>query len=457
MVVRGLRILFVRKYNKVINSQINEVTKLYANIQNTQATATAECGVPRTHIAPSVDVGQAQQVKFDQEMKNLWTFPPTLMGGVVSPYSNTGLKCDEQLMRDWQSMNEVALYTDGNKPVLVLVSQAADYEVAFIDQLSFTFSRQTFEHLFSNIEIKEIITPENFNDCMSQLSHEIDNTCIDALKTVMDDIFGFSLGSNGNGRNGYKKSVNLTVENGANCGFIAIGGNSETINIAITGQGCANASYGWQERLYTFLKTAKRAKLTRIDLANDDYYGDYMSIEYMDSLYDMGGFYSFGRPPKHAIQGDWKNLVDGRTIYIGSRGSAKYCRIYEKGKQLKSVDYPDWVRCEVEFHSGDVVLPLDMILKTSEYFLNAYPCFKDLFDRPECEQCKVQYIKRASKIAIDTALTTLKHQFGKYIGFFELWFDDSKIALKAMSSDVFQVPKRLLVTQTDLQKIGAVA
>ena len=162
MAVRGLRILFVRKYNKVINSQINEVTKLYANIQNTQATATAECGVPRTHIAPSVDVGQAHQVKFDQEMKNLWTFPPTLMGGVVSPYSNTGLKCDEELMRDWQSMNEVALYTDGNKPVLVLVSQAADYEVAFIDQLSFTFSRQTFEHLFSNIEIKEIITPENF-------------------------------------------------------------------------------------------------------------------------------------------------------------------------------------------------------------------------------------------------------------------------------------------------------
>ena len=105
---------------------------------------------------------------------------------------------------------------------------------------------------------------------------------------------------------------------------------------------------------------------------------------------------------------------------------------------MNSVDYPDWVRCEVEFHSGDVVLPLDMILKTSEYFLNAYPCFKDLFDRPECEQCKVQYIKRASKIAIDTALTTLKHQFGKYIGFFDLWFDDSKIALKAMSSDVIK-------------------
>ena len=49
--------------------------------------------------------------------------------------------------------------------------------------------------------------------------------------------------------------------------------------------------------------------------------------------------------------GDWHRRVRGRTVYIGSRSSAVFLRIYEKGKQMRQnglVDASlDWVRVEL--------------------------------------------------------------------------------------------------------------
>jgi hypothetical protein len=47
--------------------------------------------------------------------------------------------------------------------------------------------------------------------------------------------------------------------------------------------------------------------------------------------------------------GDFHREENGRTINIGSRSSAAYKRLYEKGKQLKLPDHPNWVRDELEF------------------------------------------------------------------------------------------------------------
>jgi hypothetical protein len=47
---------------------------------------------------------------------------------------------------------------------------------------------------------------------------------------------------------------------------------------------------------------------------------------------------------KHS--GDFHRQQDGRTLYIGSRKSPVFQRVYEKGKQ-QNTD-PDWVRAEVE-------------------------------------------------------------------------------------------------------------
>ncbi len=45
--------------------------------------------------------------------------------------------------------------------------------------------------------------------------------------------------------------------------------------------------------------------------------------------------------------GDWHRNEAGRTIYIGSRKSAVFLRIYEKGKQLGAPESLDWVRVEL--------------------------------------------------------------------------------------------------------------
>jgi hypothetical protein len=47
--------------------------------------------------------------------------------------------------------------------------------------------------------------------------------------------------------------------------------------------------------------------------------------------------------------GDFHREQNGRTINIGSRTSAAYKRLYEKGRQLKLADHPYWVRDELEF------------------------------------------------------------------------------------------------------------
>lgn len=47
--------------------------------------------------------------------------------------------------------------------------------------------------------------------------------------------------------------------------------------------------------------------------------------------------------------GDFHREQNGRTINIGSRTSAAYKRLYEKGKQLKMESHPYWVRDELEF------------------------------------------------------------------------------------------------------------
>jgi hypothetical protein len=47
--------------------------------------------------------------------------------------------------------------------------------------------------------------------------------------------------------------------------------------------------------------------------------------------------------------GDFHRQENGRTINVGSRSSAAYKRLYEKGKQLKLDQHPFWVRDELEF------------------------------------------------------------------------------------------------------------
>lgn len=54
-----------------------------------------------------------------------------------------------------------------------------------------------------------------------------------------------------------------------------------------------------------------------------------------------------------SLQGDWLDGKKGRTMYLGSRKATHFCRIYEKGHEMRqkniNPDAPlDWVRVEFE-------------------------------------------------------------------------------------------------------------
>jgi DNA relaxase NicK len=130
----------------------------------------------------------------------------------------------------------------------------------------------------------------------------------------------------------------------------------------------------------------------------------------------------------------------GRTLNIGSRESGKYLRLYEKGRAEGDPD-DNWQRAEVEFKSKDRVLPFDMLLAPSEYFIAAYPCF--LFLAEDKQPARIETMVKAAKINAHAALEIIKHQYGKYINIFKQVFEPEELINIISCSDPLAYPKRL--------------
>lgn len=347
----------------------------------------------------------------------------------VRPYSNTGLKFDamQQLQgeyKDYPLQETIMILTDeGPKPVLI--RRPAANEVAVVDWLNVTISKETF-----------------YRRCKDLAQDEADVACIEQLNAVLKDILGFGTCEElPRGKNYYNRTFALENE----CGSVSIGGQNDTILIMLTGNGCSLANYGWEHALYKWLKTeAVRPKITRIDYAHDDLTGDLIGVEWADSQDDIGGFNSGGRNPEIGKLGDWKRPNGtGRTFTVGKRVSSKYCRIYEKGRQLGDVDSP-WVRAEVEYKAKHYHLPLEALINASEHFLAAYPCFH-VFDscaKPQKFEVKVQ----EAEIIWEKAIQVTRHQFSKYLKAFRDYYDDDSTVLDMLMPDPDnpnQYPKRL--------------
>lgn len=89
---------------------------------------------------------------------------------------------------------------------------------------------------------------------------------------------------------------------------------------------------------------------SRVDVAMDFKEGPELFGVLVDWLVE----YANACNPKMAVdyRGDWSNASKGRTLYIGSRKSATYIRLYEKGFQQLAIGNPeadpDWIRFEAE-------------------------------------------------------------------------------------------------------------
>lgn len=227
------------------------------------------------------------------------------------------------------------------------------------------------------------------------------------------------------GGNGYENRAAIPG------GFVYWGGRKQrgTVHVSLSGEGCArieNAQWpiiaGWLQE--------HQAKLTRVDLAHDDFDAQIVNMQRAVEWYKQGGFNAGGRTPEHNLKGDWldSNSPKGRTLNVGNRKNGKLCRIYEKGKEQGDPTSP-WVRFEVEWRAKSRVLPYDMLTQPGKYLAGAYPCAKFL----NIEQCKIKTLFRGGKITFDRALDNLRQQGGKLINF----------ALSIFGGDYAQLVERI--------------
>lgn len=175
---------------------------------------------------------------------------------------------------------------------------------------------------------------------------------------------------------GYVKGYKICAKNNdfEVCGAIEFSEKFSRVILTLSGKGCAHieaidANYG----ILSSLAAPPNVRLTRLDLAHDDYCGN-ASIQKVDRDYSRGLYDPVrGKRPKKRHMG---NKEGGRSRYIGGDKAFKQILIYEKAKQLGIThsDLVNWVRSEVRFrqNSRDSI-PKEAIEKRQDYFYSAFP------------------------------------------------------------------------------------
>ncbi len=278
----------------------------------------------------------------------------------LPPLCNTGGKSKFEAGRMTEGRQDLETITlvldEGITKEVVIRAHGWGDDLAHVDQVSFTCHESTC-HIIAGARL------------VSDLEHVM------AMSAKLQEIFGFGVShQRPKGMHFYKQSWVLGQEDVC-YGNLHYGGQRNSMCVQITGAGALAAHEGWEKRLYDFLTTeAQNPRLTRVDLAFDDFAGDY-TVDIADSDYEVGLFNCGGRHPHVEHRGDWKRPDgSGRTIYLGKRVNGKFCRIYEKGKE-QGCKTSDWVRVEVEFKNVDRVLPFDILLSAGSYLAGAYPAF----------------------------------------------------------------------------------
>ncbi|MDC5636987.1 replication initiation factor domain-containing protein [Acinetobacter baumannii] len=322
----------------------------------------------------------------------------------------------------------------------VAVAVPTKNEAVGVDWVTFSFAPTSLSSKVKSIIVEPAFEEDYYDDLIKFY-----------LEPMLYEIFGFGLGEKRkSGMHHCKYSWNLADD----MGLVLYGHNSSKIFIQLNGTGCSLSRKGWQQRLFDFLTIAHDSKLSRVDLAFDDFEGQYLDLDIANKWDSEGLFCTNGRTPDSFHLGCWKRPNGkGRTLNIGDRNSSKSMRFYERGKKFGDKTSP-WVRAEVEMKADDRYLPFDMLISPTKYFIGAYPALRLLienlgeFAQPE----KIEIIKKQSVIEWDKAVDVVKNQFGKYIKQFRKVYDDS-VLLDMISSEKDDVPKRLKFSMTAAMRL----
>lgn len=334
----------------------------------------------------------------------------------------------KELQEISDKQNQIIM-VDG-EAVAVPVRVPMNGEFVHIDTLNFVFHVSTLDEI-ENYQLGASMHEIFALDLDLEQYEYMLSLAISHLQGAIDLIFGDNFGKiteTGNGIHYYKHGYRIINELGDIVGTVGIGGQNNTVFVGITGTGCLYALNGWESRLYTYLDSfAVDARITRIDLAFDDFDGKFSSFAQCDEAESQKLFMLPKARNRPAVRyaGEYKHndpLNKGLTIYVGNRNNGKIFRGYEKGKQLGD-ENSAWFRSEVEIHNKKLEIPLDILLTPTTYFAGFYPYCFELVDTakksvgddiPQFVE-RVTTLKKEGQISLSKAIDIIRHQFGKYI------------------------------------------
>jgi phage replication initiation protein len=220
----------------------------------------------------------------------------------------------------------------------------------------------------------------------------------------------------------YAHMAALIDKKGNRCGQIEFGGDhtrrkasgAETARVELSGRGCE----AWEGRapgtphlprrwgvLRAKLERGPAVWLTRVDIACDLYDGA-RGVDMAMQLHSAGCFDNRGQRPNMQSIND-HGSKKGRTVYIGSQQSAKYLRVYEKGRQLGDRE-SEWVRWELQIRNAGGAIPLHVITLPAAALRAAYKALQWVSDT--WTRCHVP--KQRAKSTAANAIAWLRRQYG---------------------------------------------
>ena len=302
---------------------------------------------------------------------------------------------------DISDQSDYTMRVYDEKPLGIMLADRVDVyplrrglsDTAFIDAITFTVKESDFIDYCG-------VYLQNEKDFFIQASY------------YLHQIFGFGLTKPCSGRYFHKFGY-MSGDYKCQYANVYYGHQAKIITFEIKGTGCQAALGGWEVRLYDFLARTK-GRISRVDLAKDFFDGEYTPESALNDWRD-GKFTRWGASPKGECVGtEWLNDdLSGKTFYVGTRGGARFARIYDKAKQMGDKE-SFWVRFEIEFRRHKTwVIPLDVLLNMGHYWGGAYPV---------CEQFEQQSKRIVSKkkqieTVTETIIKRAELMVGKLINF----------------------------------------
>ena len=157
---------------------------------------------------------------------------------------------------------------------------------------------------------------------------------------------------------------------------------------------------------------------SRVDCALDFMEGPELFPVLVDWLVN----YAQNSNPKMTVdyRGDWSNASKGRTIYIGSRQSSVFIRLYEKGFQQISEGNldadPDWIRFEAEIKPEKKIGKIALSKLSPEQCFGCSRLLRDFVKMISGDKLEAVTVGKVRKMTDhDRSYTHLCYQYGRIL------------------------------------------